>query len=97
MKKLIAIGIILLFSTTFAFSAEFWASKNSNKYHYPSCRAAQKISPKNLIKFGSPEQAIKAGYQPCKICKPPVSSKVEDNETRHIHVATTHMEHRGGQ
>ena len=77
MKKLLAIGIILLFFTTFAFGAEFWASQNSNKYHYPSCKWAQKINPKNLVKFNSPEQAIKAGYVPCKVCKPPISTKAE--------------------
>jgi len=80
MKKLITLTFILIFFlTTFAISAEFWASKNSNKYHYPSCKWAQKIKPSNLIKFKSPEEAIKKGYQPCKVCKPPTSSKVELN------------------
>jgi methylphosphotriester-DNA--protein-cysteine methyltransferase len=90
MKKLLAIGIILLFFATFAFGAEFWASKNSNKYHYPSCQYAQKISPKNLIKFESPEQAIKAGYVPCKVCKPPTASRTELEEDGHMHIATLH-------
>jgi len=82
MKKLLAIAVIFLFFTTFAFSAEFWASKNSDKYHYPSCKWAQKIKPSNLIKFSSPEEAVKAGYIPCKVCKPPATSKTQQNKVK---------------
>jgi len=76
MKKKVIILAVLLISLIFilnVLSAEFWASKNSNKYHYPSCRWAQKINSKNLVVFKSPGEAIKAGYVPCKICKPPTS------------------------
>lgn len=75
-KYLVLLSIFLLFIPS-AFSSEFWASKNSNKYHYPDCRWAQKIKPNNLIKFNSPEAATKAGYIPCKVCRPPVFSKSE--------------------
>ena len=34
----------------------------------------QKIKPLNLVKFSSPESAIKAGYVPCKVCKPSMAS-----------------------
>jgi len=67
----------VIFVITFAslsIGGEFWASKKSNKYHHQTCRWAQKISPYNLIKFSSPEEAIKAGYVPCKVCRPPTSS-----------------------
>lgn len=57
--------------------AEFWGSKNSNKYHYTTCKWAQRIKPANLVRFETPEAAITAGYVPCKICKPPVKSKAE--------------------
>lgn len=43
----------------------------SNKYHYPSCRWAKKIGPKNLEAFKSAKDALGAGYIPCKVCKPP--------------------------
>ena len=49
-------------------------SSKSNKYHRRSCVWAGRISPKNLVVFNSPEEAISAGYVPCKVCKPPVSS-----------------------
>jgi micrococcal nuclease len=75
-KNFIIIGlvVVLLFSA-YALSAEFWASKNSNKYHLPTCRYAQKIKPSSLIKFKSPEDAVAAGYIPCKACKPPLATE----------------------
>ncbi|MCR4320469.1 MAG: hypothetical protein NUV74_09085 [Candidatus Brocadiaceae bacterium] len=72
--KITAIIFLLLLIPSIVF-AEYLGSKNSNKYHYPNCVWAQKINPKNLIKFDNPEDAIKAGYVPCKVCRPPASSK----------------------
>ncbi|NLY75980.1 MAG: nuclease [Firmicutes bacterium] len=46
------------------------SSSKSNKFHRPSCRWAQRISPQNLLIFESREEALKAGYEPCKECKP---------------------------
>jgi len=46
------------------------ASKNSDKYHRPSCKWAKRIKPENLIRFESAEAARKKGYKPCKVCKP---------------------------
>jgi hypothetical protein len=81
MKKrfLVAVTLVVMFSVLVSVSpsAEFWASKNSNKYHYPNCRWAQKIKSENLIKFNSPEEAAKAGYVPCRVCKPPLPKKAE--------------------
>ncbi len=43
----------------------------SNKYHYPSCRWAQKFRSRNMVTFHSANDALAAGYIPCKVCKPP--------------------------
>lgn len=45
-------------------------SVNSDKYHYPDCRWAQKIKPDNEVWFASKEEAEEAGYIPCKVCNP---------------------------
>lgn len=45
-------------------------STDSDKYHYPSCRAAKKIDAGNEIWFGSKEEAQAAGYSSCGICSP---------------------------
>ena len=46
------------------------ASKNSEVFHRPECRWAQKIAEKNLVRYSSRDEAIKAGKRPCKMCKP---------------------------
>lgn len=76
-RVIIWITIISLMSafSVFALSAEYWASKNSDKYHFPTCKWAQKIAPTNLVKFKSTQDAMKAGFKPCKVCKPPSTDK----------------------
>lgn len=46
------------------------ASKNSQVFHRPDCKSAAKISEKNLMRFGTREEAIQAGKKPCGECKP---------------------------
>jgi len=46
----------------------FVGSKNSNKYHLPTCRYAKNISPKNLVCFSSKIEAESRGYLPDKNC-----------------------------
>ncbi len=77
MKKiriLMAIIILTILSIVFlslAADYKYVGSKNSNKYHYPGCKWARKISPKNLVTFETAQEAVKAGYVACKVCKPP--------------------------
>lgn len=68
-KLFLAIFLILILLPCTAF-AEYWASKKSNKFHNPSCTWAQKINPGNKIVFKNKEEALGAGYIPCKVCKP---------------------------
>ncbi len=49
---------------------KYVGSKNSDKYHIPSCIWAKKIKPENLICFGSIKEAEDKGYKPCSVCKP---------------------------
>lgn len=44
------------------------ASKNSNKYHLPTCQWAAKIKPENKVCFSSAEEAQSRGYQGAKCC-----------------------------
>jgi hypothetical protein len=44
------------------------ASKNSNKYHLPTCRYAQNIKPENKVCFSSKEEAENRGFQGAKCC-----------------------------
>lgn len=45
-------------------------STSTHIYCYPTCRAAQRIRPDRRATFGSPAQAMAAGYRPCKLCRP---------------------------
>ncbi len=81
MKRFLVAVLLLLVIIPNAISAtEFWGSKTSDKYHYPTCKWTKQISPTNLVKFNSPEEAQKAGYIPCPACKPPKSIEYFDNE-----------------
>lgn len=55
---------------SFAASQLYWGSSQSDKFHYPSCRWAHKIKHSNLIVFKSRQEALNAGYVPCKVCRP---------------------------
>jgi micrococcal nuclease len=78
MKKIriwVSIIILSIFSIvclSLAGDFKYVGSANSNKYHYPDCKWAKKISRKNLVIFKSANEALKAGYVPCKFCKPPM-------------------------
>jgi len=48
----------------------FVGSRHSNVYHLPTCSAARRIKSENLITFKNRDEAVKAGYRPCKICRP---------------------------
>ncbi|MDD1749710.1 MAG: nuclease, partial [Methanothrix sp.] len=50
---------------------KFVGSTKSDKYHYPECRWAKKISPNNEIWFSSSEDAKSKGYVSCGVCHPP--------------------------
>ncbi len=45
-------------------------SIESDKYHYPTCRWAEKILKENEIWFDTIDEAKAQGYQPCGVCKP---------------------------
>lgn len=53
-----------------AVSASYIGNKNSKKFHLPDCQWTEKIAPGNRVYFKSRDEAIKAGYEPCKVCKP---------------------------
>jgi hypothetical protein len=52
--------------------AKFVGSKRKNKkirhFHRPNCEWAEYIKPPNLQEFDSHQEAVDAGYKPCKTC-----------------------------
>ena len=45
-------------------------NRNSKKFHYPWCRYVDRMKEENKVCFHSREEAIAAGYIPCKVCNP---------------------------
>lgn len=46
----------------------FVGSKNSNKYHFPTCSYAKRIKPENIVCFSGEEDAKNKGYIPAGCC-----------------------------
>jgi methylphosphotriester-DNA--protein-cysteine methyltransferase len=71
-----ALVLIICFLAVNVMAAEkrenfkYVVSKKGKRYHKPDCSAAKRIKPDHLIGFQSARDALKAGYTPCKICKP---------------------------
>lgn len=75
MRRKVLVGILALFLLLLAGcsqeqGAQYVGSINSDKYHYPDCKWAERIKPENEIWFDSIKEAEEAGYKPCKACRP---------------------------
>lgn len=46
----------------------FVGSKNSNKYHFPTCRYVKRIKSENIVCFSNEEDAKSKGYIPAGCC-----------------------------
>jgi O-6-methylguanine DNA methyltransferase len=48
----------------------FTGSDTTGIYCYPSCRHARRTSARHRVSFHSAEEAIGAGFRPCRVCRP---------------------------
>jgi len=51
-------------------AAAIVANKDSKVYHKADCKTAAKMKEANKTTFAYAAEADKAGYKPCKVCKP---------------------------
>lgn len=51
-------------------TAAIVANKDSKIFHKSDCKSAAKIKDTHKTTFASAAEATKAGYKPCKTCKP---------------------------
>ncbi len=49
-------------------ATSFIGNKESKVYHTPVCKLGSKTKPENKVVFATQEEAVKAGYAPCRIC-----------------------------
>lgn len=51
-------------------NAPYIANKNTKKFHKAGCSSIKEMKDKNKVPMASREEAIDAGYVPCKRCNP---------------------------
>lgn len=51
-------------------AASYIGNSNTGKFHYSNCRWVSKMSPGHKVHFDSRQDAVNAGYVPCKVCRP---------------------------
>ena len=51
-------------------AAAYVCNMHSMKFHYTWCEFGQQIADHNRLPVNSREEAINAGYRPCKVCQP---------------------------
>jgi methylphosphotriester-DNA--protein-cysteine methyltransferase len=79
MKKKVFAAFALvawLAGAPFAYAdGKYVAASYSDRFHRADCKIVNKIDKEDIVTFSTPEEAIAAGFVPCKKCNPPVSSK----------------------
>lgn len=48
----------------------YWGSDTTGVFCHPTCHNARRITETHLVEFRSADQAVDAGYRPCKVCRP---------------------------
>ena len=73
MKKFFAAVVtIIILTASFAtvLASNYVGNANSMKFHYADCSMVNKMNPSNKVFMNTREEAINAGYVPCKKCNP---------------------------
>ena len=73
MKKrfiFIITAIIIMAAIPIALASSYVGNINSGKFHYSDCNSVGRMNPNNKVYFNTRDEAISAGYTPCKRCNP---------------------------
>ena len=72
MKKFFAAIFTLIILTTCAgvMASSYVGNANTKKFHYADCSSVGKMNPANRVNFNTRDEAVNAGYVPCKRCNP---------------------------
>ncbi len=72
MKKFAFALVMSIFTFMMAqvLASDYIGNANSGKFHYADCPTVKKMNPANKVYLNTREEAINAGYVPCKRCNP---------------------------
>jgi hypothetical protein len=51
-------------------SAGFFAKRGLKKFHRPGCQFGERVKTEERVYFARPADAVAAGLEPCKVCRP---------------------------
>lgn len=52
------------------FSSTYVGNSRSGIFHYADCRYVGRMSENHKVYFDGRDDAVNAGYRPCKVCRP---------------------------
>lgn len=70
MTLVASFAIISVDNDQIAMAAAYVGAITTGKFHYTSCQWANRIRSENRVYFNSRQEAVNAGYIPCKVCRP---------------------------
>lgn len=62
--------LLILLMPLVVYAASYVGNKNTRKLHYIKCTYVSRMNNSNKVFFDSLQDAVKAGYVPCKVCSP---------------------------
>ena len=72
MKKFTVVLVMIIFAimTAHVLASNYIGNSNTGKFHYADCYMVNKMNSANKVYMNTREEAINAGYVPCKRCNP---------------------------
>ncbi len=75
---IILLAVILVASAIFftlghdnpVLASTYIGNAHTYKFHYAHCRYVRQMNEDNKVYFESRDEAVDAGYVPCKVCRP---------------------------
>ena len=69
-KFIVSAVVMIILMTAHVLASNYIGNANSKKFHYADCSMVNKMNPANKVYLNTREEAINAGYVPCKRCNP---------------------------
>lgn len=72
-KRVISLTLLFVFALAamaFAYIGNARSGILSGIFHYDSCQYVYRMNNSNKVYFDSREDAVDAGYRPCRVCRP---------------------------